>query len=173
MSADEIVVIVDGENRVVGAAPRAEMRRRRLPHRSTYILVFNSAGELFVQRRSPTKDIFPGYLDPAAGGVVLQGESYEQGAARELDEELGIRGVPLRFLFEFHYADAGVEVWGAVFTCMYDGPMTLQEEEIVSGCFVAPDTVIAQGPSFTPDGVYVVRRYLDLVNPVPPGETEY
>lgn len=166
MSADEMVVIVDGENRVVGAAPRAEMRRRRLPHRSTYILVFNSHGELFIQKRSLTKDIFPGYLDPAAGGVVLQGESYEQGAVRELEEELGIRGVPLQFLFEFHYADAGVEVWGAVFTCVFDGAMTLQEDEIESGCFMAPGTVIAEGASFTPDGVYVVQRYLDLVKPV-------
>ncbi|MBI1787012.1 MAG: NUDIX hydrolase, partial [Acidobacteria bacterium] len=38
----EIVTIVDERNRVVGSAPRPEMRARRLPHRATYILVFNS-----------------------------------------------------------------------------------------------------------------------------------
>ncbi|NIR17298.1 MAG: NUDIX domain-containing protein, partial [Desulfobacterales bacterium] len=72
----------------------------RLPHRATYILVFNSGGELYVQKRTQTKDVFPGYYDVAAGGVVLAGESYEEGAVRELLEELGIRGTPLEELFD-------------------------------------------------------------------------
>jgi isopentenyldiphosphate isomerase len=75
LPADEIVTIVDAHNNVVGSAPRWEMRAKRLPHRSTYILVFNSQGELFVQKRTMTKDVFPGYYDPATGGVVLAGES--------------------------------------------------------------------------------------------------
>jgi 8-oxo-dGTP pyrophosphatase MutT (NUDIX family) len=163
MAADEMVVIVDDENRVVGATTRAEMRRLRLPHRSTYILVFNSRGELFVQKRTLTKDIFPGYFDPASGGVVLEGESYEQGAARELEEELGIRGVPLVFQFEFRYSDAGVRVWGSVYSCIYDGPMVLQAEEIESGFFIAPELAIESSftERYTPDGIYVLRRYLD------------
>src|SRR5262245_39455024 len=92
-SADEIVTIVDDHNEVVGSATRREVRAGRLPHRSTYILVFNSSGDLFVQKRTLTKDIYPGYYDPVAGGVVLAGESYEAGAVRELEEELGIRPV--------------------------------------------------------------------------------
>ncbi len=161
-SSDEIVTIVDDENRVVGAAPRAEMRRLRLPHRSTYILVFNSEGALYVQKRTMQKDIFPGYFDPAAGGVVLRDESYDQCAARELQEELGIRDVPLDFLFHFRYADTGVQVWGAVYKCVHDGPMILQDEEIESGAFMQPAEVLrrAQTEPFTPDGIYVLRRYL-------------
>ena len=80
MARDEQVVIVDRENRPVGVAPRWEMRAGGLPHRATYILIFNAAGELHVQRRTMTKDVYPGYLDPAAGGVVLAGESYEESA---------------------------------------------------------------------------------------------
>ena len=57
-AADEIVQIVDGENREVGTAPRREMRANRLLHRCTYIFVFDAAGELFVQLRTPVKDIF-------------------------------------------------------------------------------------------------------------------
>jgi len=89
-AADEIVTIVDEHNKVLGAVPRREMRAKNLPHRSTYILVFNAQGELYVQKRTMTKDVFPGYYDSAAGGVVLAGESYEQGAVRELAEEMGI-----------------------------------------------------------------------------------
>ena len=123
--ADEIVAIVDDRNRVVGSAPRWDMRRNRLPHRSTYILVFNSRGDLCVQKRTATKDVFPGYYDIAAGGVVLAGESYEAGARRELAEEVGIRGVPLAHQFVFHYADAYTQVWGSVFSCVYDGDLVL------------------------------------------------
>jgi len=161
-TADEIVAIVDEHNNVVGAAPRHEMRARRLPHRSTYILVFNSQGELYVQKRTMTKDIFPGYYDPAAGGVVLAGESYEAGARRELAEEMGIRDVPLTYLFTFYFADERTCVWGGVFTCVYDGEVVLQLEEVESGEFVPPAEILrrAQTAPYTPDGLYVLRRYL-------------
>jgi 8-oxo-dGTP pyrophosphatase MutT (NUDIX family) len=161
-AGQEVVTIVDDHNQVVGALPRSEMRARRLPHRSTYILVFNRRGELFVQKRTLTKDVFPGYFDPVAGGVVLAGETYEAGALRELEEELGIRDIPLRTHFDFYLADESVRVWGRVFSCLHDGPMRLQAEEIESGEFLAPDEVLdrARRGSYTPDGLYVLRRYL-------------
>ena len=159
---DEIVTIVDEHNNVVGAAPRREMRAQRLPHRSTYVLVFNAQLELYVQKRTMTKDVFPGYYDPAAGGVVLAGESYAEGARRELAEEMGIRDVPLAPLFTFHFADEYTSVWGRVFTCMYDGEIVLQPEEVESGEFVPVGEILrrAQTDLYTPDGLYVLRRYL-------------
>jgi 8-oxo-dGTP pyrophosphatase MutT (NUDIX family) len=146
-SADEVVIIVDEENNEVGAVPRREMRAGRLLHRATYILVFNSSGELYVQKRTQTKDVFPGYYDVAAGGVVLAGESYEEGAVRELAEELGIRGIRL---------------WGRAFSCVYDGNLVLQQEEIESGTFMKVDEVLrlAETEPFTPDCLHVLQRHL-------------
>lgn len=160
---NEIVTIVDEHNNVVGAAPRWEMRAKRLPHRSAYVLVFNSQGELYVQKRTLTKDVFPGYYDPAAGGVVLAGENYEQGAKRELEEEMGIRGVPLTWLFDFYFVNENVCEWGGVFSCVYNGEIVLQEEEVESGEFVKIDEILrrAETQPFTPDGMYVLRRYVD------------
>jgi 8-oxo-dGTP pyrophosphatase MutT (NUDIX family) len=168
-SRDEIVVIVDAENRVVGAAPRWEMRARRLCHRSTYVLVFNPRGEVFVHKRTRTKDAFPGYWDPVAGGVVLAGESYEESAARELAEELGIRGVPLTPLFDFYYADARAHVWGRAFTCVWDGELRLQAEEIEGGTFMAVEEALrlAEREPVTPDGLLVLRRYVEHAPPPP------
>jgi 8-oxo-dGTP pyrophosphatase MutT (NUDIX family) len=162
-AADEIVAIVDARNNVVGAAPRHEMRAKRLPHRSTYILVFNSQGELYVQKRTLTKDVFPGYYDVAAGGVVLAGETYEQGAERELEEEMGIRGVPLTRLFDFYFEHERTRLWGCAFSCIYEGEVVLQEEEVESGAFVPISDILrrAETEPFTPDGVYVLQRYLD------------
>jgi isopentenyldiphosphate isomerase len=162
---DELVTIVDERNKVVGAVPRQEMRAGRLLHRATYVLVFNSRGELYLQKRTASKDIFPSCYDVAAGGVVLSGESYEDGALRELEEELGIKGVPLTRLFDFSYQDKDVRVWGAAYSCVYDGEMVLQEEEIESGAFLPMDEVFrrAESEPFTPDGLYVLRRYGEMV----------
>jgi len=162
-AADEIVTIVDEHNTVVGTAPRREMRAKNLPHRSTYILVFNARGELYVQKRTLSKDVFPGYYDPATGGVVLAGESYQQGAVRELEEEMGIRDVPLTWLFDFYFADERTRVWGGAFSCVYDGPVVLQEEEVESVTLMTPEEILrrAETDPFTPDGLYVVRRYLE------------
>jgi isopentenyldiphosphate isomerase len=162
-AADEIVTIVDEHNTVVGSAPRGEMRAKNLPHRSTYILVFNSRGELYVQKRTLSKDVFPGYYDPATGGVVLAGESYEQGAVRELAEEMGIRDVPLTWLFDFYFADERTRVWGGAFSCVYEGPLVLQEEEVESVTLLTPEEILRRAGTepFTPDGLYVVRRSLE------------
>ena len=162
-AADEIVAIVDEKNRVVGSAPRREMRAKALPHRATYVLVFNSQGELYVQKRTLTKDVFPGYYDPAAGGVVLAGETYMEGAVREVEEEMGVRDVPLTALFEFYHQDERYRVWGATFSCVYDGAVVLQEEEVESGAFMPLSDILhtAETLPFTPDGLYVLKRYLN------------
>jgi len=156
MSTSEIVAVVDELNRVTGQASRAEMRAGRLIHRAAYILVFNSLGELFVQKRTDSKDIYPGFYDVAAGGVVLAGESYEESAARELAEELGI-SAPLTYCFDHFHADAENRVWGRVFTCRHDGPMHLQAEEVAEGFFLALPAVLAlsRNASFTPDGLEI------------------
>lgn len=162
-AADELVTIVDAHNRAVGTATRRQMRAQNLPHRSTYILVFNSRGELYVQKRTMTKDVFPGYYDPVAGGVVLAGESYEEAAVRELAEEMGIRQTPLTWLFDFYFADAHTRVWGGAFSCVYEGPLILQTEEVEGVTVMTPQAVLlrAETEPFTPDGLYVVRRYLE------------
>jgi 8-oxo-dGTP pyrophosphatase MutT (NUDIX family) len=117
-----------------------------------------------VQKRTQTKDVFPGYYDIAAGGVVLAGESYELGAVRELEEELGIRETPLTSLFDFSYEDEYIRLWGRAFSCKYDGELVLQEEEVESGEFMRVDEVfrLAKTEQFTPDCLYVLQRYLEV-----------
>jgi 8-oxo-dGTP pyrophosphatase MutT (NUDIX family) len=160
---DEIVVIVDEKNNVIGAEPRSIMRSKGLIHRAAYILVFNSTGQIFVQKRTLSKDVYPGYYDVATGGVVLDGETYAESAVRELEEELGIRGVALTQHFDFYYQEEENRVWGRVYTCVYDGDIVLQEEEVESGSFREVDEVIrmAEHEQSTPDSLYALKRYID------------
>ena len=161
----EIVLIVDERNRIVGHQPRSVMRRMNLPHRASYILVFDRNGRLFIHRRSRHKDVFPGYYDIAAGGVVKEGETYRRSAERELYEELGIRGVPLIKLFDSYYNDESCRVWGRVYRCEFSGQMTLQKEEVESGCFMVVDRILKDATTLpvTPDSLQILQRYVQLL----------
>ena len=164
LARDEIVLIVDKDNNETGSVPRHEMRAKGLVHRATYILVFNCRDELFVQKRTPGKDVYPGYYDVAAGGVVLAGETYDESARREVDEELGIRNAELTPHFTFFYEEGLNRVWGRVYSCIHDGELTLQAEEVESGFFSPPAEVLAlsEKEPFTPDGLYVLTQFLSL-----------
>ncbi|MBI4642011.1 MAG: NUDIX hydrolase YfcD [Candidatus Tectomicrobia bacterium] len=163
MSAEEIIDLIDEENRVIGQVSRKEMRAKNLLHRSTAILVWNSQGQLFVHKRTTSKDVYPGYFDVAAGGVVLAGETYEESAKRELVEELGIENIELTKCFEFSYADEKTRVISALFSCVYDGPMKFQIEEVADGFFIDVKELFAlvDHEPFCPDGLLVLKRYLE------------
>ena len=136
LASQEIVQVVDGENRPVDELPRHRVRSENLPHRATFIFVFDHRGRVLVQRRTAIKDIYPGYYDLAAGGVVAAGESYEECAEREAAEELGIRDTALESKFDFYYEDERNRCFGRVFTCVHEGPrsrpFTLQVGEAAS-----------------------------------------
>lgn len=157
----EIVQIVDRDDREIGAVARHIMRRQRLIHRASHVLVFNGGGELFIQKRTMTKDMYPGFFDVAAGGVVLAGESYEQSARRELEEELGIRA-KIKYLFAQYYEDETNRVWGRTFSCTHEGPFTLQPEEVEDGWFMTIEAALALSKKepFTPDGLELLKRTL-------------
>lgn len=157
---NETVQIVDENNTEIAAVSRWVMREQRLIHRASYILVFNKAGDLFVQKRTMTKDVYPGFYDVAAGGVVLAKESYEDAAERELSEELGIEGIQLKPCFDHYYEDENNRVWGRIFRCHHEGPFILQEEEIESGGFMKVKQVLdsANRDLFTPDGIEILHR---------------
>ena len=158
--SEELVEIVDQDNTPLGAVTRAIMRQQNLIHRASYVLVFNRKGELFIQKRTLTKDIYPGYWDLAAGGVVLAGETYMESALRELQEELGVTGIQLRHLFDQFYEDAHNRVWGRVYSCASEGPFSLQAEEVAYGRFIALPQIqsLHEIEPVTPDGLALLSR---------------
>ena len=161
-SASEIVAIVDRDNHIVGQAARARMRAEYLPHRATAIFVRNSQGAYFVQKRAISKDIYPGYHDVAAGGVVLAGEGYSQAAARELAEELGVTGASLAAMFDHYYESETNRVWSRVYLCESDGPFVLQASEVASGRFMTAREIVRSTEPFTPDSLAMLARLEEL-----------
>ncbi len=162
---EEIVQIVDWDNIEVEALPRRIMREQGLIHRASYILVFNEQKELFLQKRTATKDLYPSCWDVAAGGVVLAGESYEESAQRELAEELGVDDVSFTSLFDQYFEEDDNRVWGRIFSCVHNGPFELQEEEVASGCFMSISDIftLSENEKFTPDGIDILRKVTNKV----------
>ncbi|MFP3516060.1 NUDIX hydrolase [Pseudomonas sp. SIMBA_077] len=158
----EQVVWVDRDDRVLGALARHELRQRGLIGRGTFILLFNSAGELCVHQRTLSKALYPGFWDVAAGGMVGADETYAESAARELAEELGVSGIELiaheRFYFEGPYN----QLWCGVFSGVWDGPLQVQPEEVQSALFMPVDEALrrSEGEDFCPDSLAALKRYL-------------
>lgn len=140
--AEEIFDVVNEHDEVIGQAPRSEVHRRKLNHRAVHVLVFNSRGDLFLQKRSMLKDCFPGAWDSSASGHLDCGEDYDTCAIREVREELGVElgRIPERLFKVDACLETGQEfVW--VYQCVHEGPFVLHPEEIESGGWFAPETV--------------------------------
>ena len=136
--ADELLDVVDAEDRVIGVRRRGDIHAEGLMHRAVHVLVFNAQGELFLQKRSMSKDEQPGRWDSSAAGHVDSGEDYHQCAERELAEELGIRVIaPPRALFKMAACPRTGNEHCMVYRYDHDGPMQLQAEEIDDGAWVS------------------------------------
>ena len=90
---DDIFDIVDSNDTVVGSAPRSIVHRERLMHRAAHILIFCNVGgrkKILLQKRSMSKDSYPGRYTTSCSGHVDSGETYDEAAVRELSEETGV-----------------------------------------------------------------------------------
>ena len=160
--SEEIFDVVNQRDEVVGQAPRSEVHRGKLNHRAVHVLVFNGRGELFLQKRSRTKDCFPGAWDSSASGHLARGEDYDRCAVREVGEELGVEllETPERLFKVEACAQTGHEfVW--VYRCQHEGPFTLHPEEIERGGWFAPETItrwMEQQPEEFASGLVLIWR---------------
>jgi isopentenyldiphosphate isomerase len=138
----EIFDVVNERDEVLGQQERGEVHRLGLMHRAVHVLVFNAAGQVFLQKRSMTKDRQPGLWDSSASGHVDAGEDYDACAVRELREEIGLQlDAAPKPLFKFAAcADTDQEhVW--VYRCEAEGPFRLHPEEIERGGWFASGEV--------------------------------
>ena len=135
--SQELLEVVDENNRVIGLEKRGVIHAKGLMHRSAQVVVFNSKDELFLQKRSGHKDEFPGLWDSSAAGHVDPGESYPDCARRELCEELGISDADeLELLFRIPASESTGFEHCCVFRCRHEGPFSLQPEEVDEGRWV-------------------------------------
>ncbi len=133
---EDIFDVVNDRDEVIGQEKRSLVHKKGLKHRAVHILIFNSSGELFLQKRSMSKDVSPGCWDSSCCGHVDSGETYEAAAVRELDEELGLKNVQaseLALLFKINAREQTGEEFVHVHRLEHEGPFELHPREIDEG----------------------------------------
>ena len=137
-SPDETVEEVDRAGNILRLVPRRLMRAEALRHRSVLVAVLSEDGDILVHRRADTKDVWPGWWDVAVGGVCAPGEDWDCAAVRELGEELGVEGAPVKHLAGGAYEDDQVKLVAHVYECRTDGPFRFADGEITQAHWVSP-----------------------------------
>ena len=133
---NEIFPLVDEEGRVVGKATRGECHNgSRLLHAVVHLHVFNSQGEVYLQKRPEWKDIQPGKWDTAVGGHVDYGETPEEALRREVREELGITDFVPEQMGHYVFDSRRERELVYVNKTVYDGAVRPSAEELDGGRF--------------------------------------
>jgi isopentenyldiphosphate isomerase len=161
LAQDEVLDIVDEQDRVVGQAPRGRAYAERLRHRAAFVLARDGNGRIFVHRRTAAKLVFPSRYDMFVGGVVGAGETYDDAARREAAEELGVPTIAQPApLFRFLYETPEHSWWSAVYEVRCDEPVHPQPEEVAWHAFLTEDELHARLAEWdwVPDGLEAYRR---------------
>ncbi len=161
----ELIDIVDREDRVVGNATRQEIYEKLLPHRIVHILVFNSKNQLALNLISKNSKSYPLHWGSSVAGHVQSGETYEQAATRELEEELGINP-PLQFLEkQFYKKENTHEKVLGVFKTVYSGQLKVNKEEVENIRFFSLSEIrnmITGGEKIAPELLFLLEKYFGV-----------
>jgi len=142
--SEEVFDVVNERDEVIGRQTRREVHRTGLKHRAIHVFVFNSRGEVFLQKRSMSKDSSPGLWDSSASGHLDCGEDYDACVVRELHEEIGLNvNTCPRRLFKVNACEQTGQEFVWLYQCASEGPFTLHPEEIERGEWFTPERVTA------------------------------
>lgn len=157
---EELFPIVDEQGNIIDAATRGECHSgsKRL-HPVVHLHVFNSKGELYLQKRPEWKDIQPGKWDTAVGGHIDLGENVEQALKREVREELGITDFDYEQITSYVFESARERELVYVHKTVYDGPIN-PSDELNGGRFWSIEEIKANiGKNvFTPNFENEIRK---------------
>ena len=139
---EDIFDVVNDDDEIIGRELRSVVHARGLRHRAVHVLVYNAAGQLFLQKRSMTKDNDPGLWDSSCSGHVDSGESYAVAAERELMEEIDLLvDEPMEELFKIEASAGTGWEFAVIYRTESEGPFTLCPEEIDEGRWFTPEEI--------------------------------
>jgi len=129
---DELFVVVDKNDKVVGYRTRKECHQNKtLIHRSVGMVISNAKGEILLQKRSLTKDLYPGFYSSSCSGHLKKGEDYQKAAEREIKEELGVaRKLNIKIFKKIIIATGWETEMYTILLAKDNGPFNLNLEEI-------------------------------------------
>lgn len=129
---EELIDVVDEQGVTLLTVKRAEVHGNpSLLHKVVHVLVFNSSGELLLQKRALSKDVAPGLWDTSVGGHISPGEDTMTAAFREMEEELGVFPLaPPEYLYSYIHSNQYESELVYTFKTVHNGPFRYNQEEI-------------------------------------------
>src|SRR5262249_48257824 len=139
-TSSELFPVVDESDRIRRYASRSEVHGNNLGHRAVHILIFSTAGDVYLQQRSRWKDRHPLKWDSSAAGHVTRGENYDETARRELKEQLGV-DVPLEKISKISASPRTDHEFVCLYRGVITGDLSFNKCEIETGVFFSPAIV--------------------------------
>ena len=141
MFMEEKVVLVNEKDEILGLMEKMQAHENGILHRAFSVFLFNSKGEMLLQKRAAEKYHSPNQWTNACCSHPRVDETYEQAAHRRIKEELGI-GCHLEEKFWFIYkADVGQNLWehelDHVFVGNYEADFHLNPEEVAEVRYIS------------------------------------
>lgn len=158
---EEVLDIIDLDDHVIGQAPRSEVLAKHLMKRIVHVFAFDDQGRLALQLRSPSVSFLPHHWVTSASGHVRSGETYEQAAMRESEEELGITPL-LEVLGKDLYDSGTFQAYLMSYRCSTNGPFTPKTGDVERIEFLPIPVVwsmVLQGEKFHPEFLFLLERY--------------
>ncbi len=129
----EYVILVDEHDNELGAMEKMEAHAKGVLHRAFSVLVFNTKGEMLIQRRADCKYHSAGLWTNTCCSHPRPGEQIEEAAQRRLQEEMGLDLQPERaysFIYRIELDGGLIEnELDHVLTATHDDAPTLNQDE--------------------------------------------
>ena len=140
---NEMFPLVDEQGNIIGAISRGEAHSgSKKLHPVVHLHVFNSNGDLYLQKRPAWKDIQPSKWDTACGGHIDLGEDVKTALKREVREELGITDFTPQDMGHYVFESAREKELVYVHKTIYDGEVQPSKDELDGGKFWSPDEIL-------------------------------
>ena len=166
-----LITFVDEKDNVIGAGTKQEAWYKGIAHRIARVFLFNSKGELLIQKRAEHIDSLPGRWDQSAAGHVDEGETYLEAAARELFEEVGVSGVELKEIIRVatDETDESGKIkkrFSMLYTTTYNGEIKFNRGEVSEVKWIHPDDLnrlMDEHPDdFTQGFMFNFKKYYEI-----------
>lgn len=127
----EVINLANEEDYPVDVAVRGEAIPEGRCPMIAGLFLFNSKGNIILQKVALSKKTDPGKWSYSAAGHVDAGETYEQAALRELSEEMGIKASGITFVGKGHTLKNGKpRAFHHVFKVISDDKITFEPTEV-------------------------------------------
>ena len=152
---DEVIGIISGKD-------QDKVKPNQL--RFINIIIQNDKGEILVPKRTANKRLFPNCYDFSVGGHVNSGETYEQAAYRELEEELGIKNVILKKEAYFSPYSSNSNTFQTLYTLKYNKEITKIDKKEIDKIFYMTiekiQKLMIEKPEMFKTDYFMVMKYL-------------